>query len=506
MLLTDKLLDPNYLMDNVITIADKSANTVALVPNPAQLRLDEVLGKFSRIIVLKARQMGISTRILARFFCEALTTPNLVVAIISHEDYATQRLFDKIKMFLDGLPRQLRPQMSHNSAHEIVFNKLHSVLYVGTAGSRAFGRGDTVHRCLASETGFWGTNSRERVLNGLEEAIGNNQLVLESTPNGEGNAFHQIWTEARSGQSIYHPIFLPWYIHPEYALPEGSEYALERDRGAIILTPEEIEIASKFHLSRDQIRWRRRKLSDKKKLFFQEYPEDEVTCFLASGMSVFDMKVLGAMLLRCREPALVEDSDMLRIWQLPRPGESYIIGADVAEGMTQGWSAAIIINAKTLEHVATLRGKWETNVYGAKLAELGNRYNQAMIAPERNSVGNSVINTLVNQINYSNVYREMNSRGQYSEKYGWVTSSASKPIMVAMARELIESYAFVTFDEKLIADFRRFRYLPGFDMGVIDEEDNGNADIAMATMIALSVRQQAGPGIVNRAKSIAYTN
>lgn len=494
----EMLLDKRWFLENFISISDKQANTRILKLNPAQTLAFEKLSKSNRAIILKARQMGISTLVLAMFFHDAITTPNLTVAIISHEDFATQRLFDKIKLFLDNLPKAIRPSISHNSTHELVFNKLHSTMYVGTAGSRAFGRGDTIHRCLASELAFYGV-SAEKMMNGLQEAVPNDQkLWIESTPQGEGNLFHRMWKQAASGESNYTPVFLPWHAHPEYALPVDSEFANPLDKGHIHYNIDESQLVDKYKLTEDQIRWRRMKVSSKKQLFFQEYPEDDISCFLSSGMSVFDLNKLAKLSLRCRDANETEDSGALRIWQLPREGEHYIIGADVAEGMTKGWSAAVVVNAASLEHVATLRGRWETNVYGQKLADLGTKYNGALIAVERNSVGNSVLNTLVNQINYPNMYMELDARGMRTGKYGWVTSSTSKPLMVANARTYVESYSLTTWDEKLLQDLRRLRYLPGYKIGTGsdteydgDEEEGSHSDVAMAMFIALIVRQQA---------------
>lgn len=509
----DLLLDKRWFMENMLAIANKNAETQRLMLNPAQLKAHELLTGANRAVILKARQMGISTYVLGSFFHDVITTPNLTVAIISHEDFATQRLFDKVKIFLDHLPKAIRPQVSHNSTHELVFTKLHSTMYVGTGGARSFGRGDTIHRCLVSELAFYGPNA-EKLMNGLQEAVPNSgTLWVESTPQGEGNYFHKLWRQAAAKESNFKPVFLPWHLLPEYQLPVDSEFANPLDKGHLTFTDEERQLVDKYGITEDQVRWRRMKMAQKRQLFFQEYPEDDMSCFLSSGMSVFDLNKLGKLTLRCREPNEVEDNGALRIWQLPREGEHYIIGADVAEGMTKGWSAAVVVNAASLEHVATLRGRWETNIYGQKLADLGTKYNGALVAVERNSVGNSVLNTLVNQVNYPNVYMEVDARGLRTGKYGWVTSVATKPLMVANARSYIESYSLTTWDEKLMADLRRLRYLPGYKIGTGDdteydgeEEEGSHSDIAMAMFIALIVRQQAPTQAtgIQRKKSESY--
>ncbi len=89
-----------------------------------------------------------------------------------------------------------------------------STYYIGTAGQRAFGRGDTIDRAHLSEAAFY--PNLEATLAGIAEAAEYGQIDIETTPNGR-DAFYDMWMKAKSGKSPYTPIFIPWYIDHEYS-------------------------------------------------------------------------------------------------------------------------------------------------------------------------------------------------------------------------------------------------------------------------------------------------
>src|SRR3990167_9143549 len=125
--------------------------------NPPQHRMNQELG--NNDIILKARQEGISSLIGARFLVDWLTIENVRCVMIAHEDKATQRLFQRIKYFLDSMsktwPGQLPYKMKFNSKYEIVNLEKNSVFYIGTAGAKAFGRSDTINNLHVSEIAMW---------------------------------------------------------------------------------------------------------------------------------------------------------------------------------------------------------------------------------------------------------------------------------------------------------------------------------------------------------------
>ncbi|KKM04393.1 hypothetical protein LCGC14_1764760, partial [marine sediment metagenome] len=180
------LSDEGYIIENLFHIPDKDGNDVPFKLNPAQRHLDENWG--GRDIIPKARQEGVSSYILARYTAACLKKRNVRAVVISHDQESTQRMLQKVKYFLREI-RGPQAQISNMSANLIGLPKMNSTFYIGTAGSRKFGRGDTISHLHCSEYAFW-PNAKE-LMTGLVQAVPlSGELAIESTGNGMGNDYH----------------------------------------------------------------------------------------------------------------------------------------------------------------------------------------------------------------------------------------------------------------------------------------------------------------------------
>jgi hypothetical protein len=96
------------------------------------------------VLILKARQQGCSTYIGARFFHKATHTGGQQVFILTHEQSATDNLFDMANRFHEYCPELVKPHVGVSNAKELNFDRLDSGYTVGTAGTRAVGRSRTL--------------------------------------------------------------------------------------------------------------------------------------------------------------------------------------------------------------------------------------------------------------------------------------------------------------------------------------------------------------------------
>lgn len=286
------------LIESLLWIRSKRGQRVRFNLNPSQDFYWQK--KTRRNLILKARQKGISKIIDADQLIQCIDRSTNAV-VVSHEREATTRLFDAVKYYVDSM--EVKPVVSIDSKTEMKFPKRGSSYFIGTAGQRAFGRGDTVDRAHLSEAAFY--YDLEKILSGIAEAAEYGQIDIESTPNGR-EQFYDMWQKAKSGRSPYTPIFIPWFIDREYS----ADNMTEKERAGLSagvremfdtpdaefladLTEEEKLLVArvaeeyKILLTAGQLKWRRYKIWDKGRLFFQEYPEDDVSCFLQSGRSVF---------------------------------------------------------------------------------------------------------------------------------------------------------------------------------------------------------------------------
>lgn len=175
-----------------------------------------------RLIIPKARQMGISTYVGARFYKKTSTNKGVRTQIITHEDDATQNLFGMAKRYHENCLPDFKPQTSASNANELAFGKLDSGYKIATAGARSAGRSSTIQCLHASEYDFWPDATADEVWTGITEALASadgTEAIIESTAKIPGGRFHRSIKAALAGESSYEVLFLPWYWHEEYVTP-----------------------------------------------------------------------------------------------------------------------------------------------------------------------------------------------------------------------------------------------------------------------------------------------
>ena len=279
--------DFQHYASKCLKIRAKSGKVLPFELNVAQQyiheRVEEQRARTGRVraLILKGRQQGCSTYVEGRFYWRVSHTKGVRAFILTHEEEATNNLFEIANRYHENCPAPVKPSTSAANAKELYFNRLDSGYKVGTAGNKAVGRSSTVQFFHGSEVGFW-PNAQQHaagILQAIPDVDGT-EAFLESTANGVGNFFHQQWQAAEAGQSDYIAIFVPWYWQPEYrkVLPEGFK-----------LTDEEQEYCAVYGLDLEQMVWRRAKIAELRDetLFKQEYPATAAEAFQVSGLDPY---------------------------------------------------------------------------------------------------------------------------------------------------------------------------------------------------------------------------
>ena len=236
-------MDAREYIESYLKIQDKAGRLVPLVFNPLQLKLyreaerQREAGRPVRIIILKARQIGFSTAVAAMFYQRAATTPNTHAMIVAHKADASTNIFNKTKLFWECSPIEIRPRKKASNAKELLFENpsskgeeraadpgLRSRIEIETAGNRDAGRSATIQLLHLSELAFWphGEQTMASLLQAVPPLPGT-MVVIESTANGVGGAFYREWQRAVKGESVFTPLFFPWYEHDEYRMEEEEE-------------------------------------------------------------------------------------------------------------------------------------------------------------------------------------------------------------------------------------------------------------------------------------------
>lgn len=488
------------VLENNYKILDKRSRLVPFVPNPAQAYYLAHAKK--KNIIIKPRQKGLSKLLIAKTVDKCLSS-QINAVLVSHEGDATKRLFKSAKAMLENMI--LKIKTDSDSANNLAFDN-GSSYFIGTAGQRAFGRGDTLHYAHLSEASFY--PNIDIILNGVEEALGDQgELDIETTPNGR-DKIYQLYKDAKDGKNSYNPIFIAWYIDQEYTFDNLTQEEIQKLSGVAqeqaLLTEEEIiatltddekALIKKAYevygceVTAGMIKWRRVKIADRGKYFYQEYPEDDVTCFITNSGSVFKEVTLDQSLKVPYDnisewgKADFRDPYEWEAWLLKQTEKVLYAGVDCAEGTPTGDNHSFVIydpKGKPIEDgykgafVYEYTSNEPIDVFWLRILPVIKKLRNLRIAIEKNGVGVAHV-------------KEAQKLNLIFDK--WVTDGTNRPVMVNdlesayRNKEVIESYPEAQ-DEALAMIWVNDR---------ADHPKGGHDDRVMARAIALQLATKPQP-------------
>jgi hypothetical protein len=461
----------HFLAERLLRIRNRNGEIVPFRPNRAQLKFERCRGQAN--IVLKSRQMGISTWVAGRFFLKTITRPGTVTLQVAHTQEAAESIFRIVHRFLEWLPEGLRGGVlstSKANSRQIIFPALDSEYRVETAGDPNAGRGLTIHNLHCSEVARWPGDAAE-TLQGLRAAMpSQGELVLESTPNGAVGCFWEEWSRAEESGMVRH--FFPWWWEEAYRAEPVTEASLQE---------EERKLIEKRGLSLEQIGFRRRIAAGFRGLAKQEYPEDAIECFLSSGECYFDVAAVDARLKDIPEPITARLAGRLQIWFPPVPGRRYLVAVDTAGGGSEGdFSVAQVVEIGTGLQCAELQARLSPLELATESARLAREYNEAWLVVERNNHGAGVLAYLHGVSKYPRVYEQ-------DGQDGWLTSAIHRPRMLeALATALVETPS-IFYSRRLLEECRSFvRHRNGKAGASAGAHD----DCVMAMAMAMCAREE----------------
>ena len=471
----DRRIGPETVRDlliaHMLKIRRKREGLGSLALNRAQREYSERCGK--RNIVLKARQLGITTYIAARYFIQTITRPGTLTVQVAHSEDSAQAIFTIVRRFWENLPEAMRRgalALSRANVRQLVFARLDSEYRVETADANA-GRGMTIHQLHCSEVSRW-TRGAVGSLAALRAAVvPEGEIVLESTANGAAGVFYDEWQKAQETGYTRH--FFPWWYD------QGYRVEMRRSR-LLPLTLEEEDLIAQHGLTAKQIAWRRKQWRTLRGLAPQEYAEDPQSCFVASGDCVFDQESIEKAGVLAGEPHESADNGRLLVWFPPQEKKQYIIGVDAAGGGSEGdYACAQVIERSMGLQCAELRGHFAPFELARRVAELGQKYEQALIAVERNNHGYGVLAHL-SDLGYANVFEQ-------GGQAGWLTSAASRPAMIENMAAILIADPELFLSKRLLEECRTFVRHPE---GTAAAAEGAHDDCVMALAIALAVRRE----------------
>jgi len=254
-----------WIEDN-LAIVNKDGNLVPFRLNKIQESYLTEKTSNKRDIILKARQQGFSSLILAIFTADFLLKENTFNVVVADNTDNAQGLLKRVKDYLRAvLGDDFEKVLKYNSKYELYLEKFNSTYQIGTAENTSFGRSKTITNLHLSEAAFY-PHMEEITAGALQAVVPEGRVVVETTANGF-NEFKGFWDRAVIGESNFNPLFF-----------KASDF----------YSPEFLE-TKKRELGR---------------MFEQEYPETPESAFLSSGEMYFSPEALKDYLGFGREPIL----------------------------------------------------------------------------------------------------------------------------------------------------------------------------------------------------------
>lgn len=506
-----------------LSVVRKGTGIITLNPNTWQQQyLDIVHEQLNdngriRLIVLKARQLGVSTITEAVAFSYCFMIPYYRAFICANKVSSAQRILEMTKLYWRTAPFRHLYKLHYNSKNDMSWNN-HSSFKVATAGRGAeedLARGDTIHFFHASEVAFW--MNADDAMYSASQAVPNEPhtaIVLESTANGLGNYFERTWKEAVANPLVeFKPVFFSWLDHFEY---RGSYIGMDPTRTLGALDDEETYL-QRLGFDDDQLWWRRymiaNRLNGDPLKFAQEYPATPEQAFISTGVNVFDFTVLKAntfiepgvrgALHRNGNKVTFSPHPMGDLIVYRKPDDEdlewgqYLVAGDPTHRTQVGhdFACAQVINRHTLEQVAVWRGKVDPATFGRVLFNLGLYYNTAIVSSEAEGPASAAVGVLQG-MNYPRLYHRARPDAtpgkQTGDIWGWMTTLQSKQYMVAMTKQYLYDQSLKIHDTTTFSEMRDYVTYEDGKMGPADK-DKGFDDTVMALCQALACHTLEGP-------------
>ena len=413
-------------------------------------------------IVLKARQLGLSTLTAGYALWMMTFQPDKNILVIATKQETAKNLVTKVRVMHANLPGWLKQPCVEDNKLSLRYKNGSQIKAV--ASSEESGRSEALSLLIIDEAAFidkidtiWG--AAQQTL-----ATGGRALVI-STPNGVGNFFHKTWVDAENGVNDFNFIKLHWSVHPE----REQEWRAEQD-----------------------------------KLLGPSLAAQECDCdFITSGRGVID----GLLLEQMKESSVREPMEKRGIdsnywiWQPPNYTKNYVVSADVSRGDGTDYSAFHIIDVETLEQVAEYKGKISTQDFGNMLVNVASEYNNALLVVENNNIGWAAIQQVIDReypnlfytskdLQYVDVQHQITNKYRSQERNmvpGFSTTQKTRPLIIAKLEEMFREESVMVHSQRLIDELFVFIY-----NGNRAEALKGyNDDLVMSFAIALWVRDTA---------------
>ena len=448
---------PEYFIHTYAKITHPMKGLIPFHLYPFQEKLLEDFEDHRFNIILKARQLGISTVTAAYVAWMMMFHREKNVLVIATKFNTAANLVKKVKAIIKNLPEWLRiSTVDIDNRTSFVLSNGSQIKASSTSGDA--GRSEALSLLVIDEAAH--VDGLEELWMGLYPTLSTGgRCIALSTPNGVGNWFHKIYSEADSKSNDFFPTKLPWDVHPD----RNQEWFEKETR----------------NMSRREI-------------------AQELECnFNMSGETVFAPEDLEAYHNMSRDPKYRTGFDRnLWIWEERKQENSYLLAADVARGDGKDYSVCHVFKLETMEIVAEYQGKCTPDIFSRVLYDMGQEYGNGLLVVENNSVGFAVLDKL-KEMQYPNLYHSVKSTHEFVEEYqadqmsnavpGFSMTSKTRPLIVAKLEEFIRNNLIKIYSSRLLNEMKTFIW----NSGRAEAMRSYNDDLIIACAVGCWVRDTA---------------
>ena len=449
--------DPSYFINNYVRISHPIEGLIPFKTYPFQ---DDMLERFNDHrfnVILKARQLGLSTITAAYVVWFMLFHREKNILVMATKFQTATNLVKKVKSIVKGLPEWIRVADIHID-NRASFELSNGSQIKATSTSGDAGRSEALSLLVIDEAAH--VEGLDELWTGLYPTLSTGgRCIALSTPNGVGNWFHKAYIDAEDEKNDFFPSILPWDVHPE----RDEEWYEKETR----------------NMSARQI-------------------AQELECnFNTSGETVIHGDLLENMKNNLADPKYKTGFDRnYWIWEDYSPEFSYLLTADVARGDGKDSSAFHIIKLETMEVVAEYCGKPTLDQYANILFQCGKEYGECLMVVDNIGIGISVLEKL-ELLGYSNIYYSLKGSHDFIDPAlagmkrdsipGFTTSTKTRPLIIAKLEEFVRNKLITIYSSRTHKELETFIW----NGGKPEAMRGYNDDLVMALAVGCWVRDTA---------------
>lgn len=329
---------------------------------PIQKKLLKSMKEYNRFAACCSRQSGKTTMLTIFALHYTIFNNDKTVLIVANKEGSAQEVMDRIRLAYEQLPIWLKPGVKTWQKTSIEF--LNGSKIRISATSTSAGRGLSINCLIVDECAIIQEHQSAEFFKSVLPTISsskNSKIILSSTPKGQNNYFYRVIQQAKTGESQWKYMSVPWNMIPY----------------------------------RDE-EWKRTALADCDNdpvLFEQEY-----NCkFLSEGTAAIDKEFISMMESESIPPTIINTDDY-KVWEVPNPSHIYTMGIDVSDGVGECASCIQVLDVtdlRNIRQVACYNNRFiDTSNFAKEIYDISLQWGKPWILIERNNMGASTVLSL----------------------------------------------------------------------------------------------------------------